>query len=68
MAPSAIAEAAPSTLVVNTKKQALVNGRPVSHDGREPTPLEAISHGVIMQGACENLHSAVLIFLASDAA
>ncbi|RYP66308.1 hypothetical protein DL771_007890 [Monosporascus sp. 5C6A] len=50
MAPSAITETAPSHMTVKDQKQVLVNGRPVADEEREPTPLEAISHGMVMQG------------------
>ena len=52
MAPSAVpvTETPSGALAVKSQKEALVNGRPASQEPKDPTPLEAISHGVVMPG------------------
>ena len=52
MAPSAVpaVETTSNSLEVKSLKEALVNGRPASKEPENPTPLEAISHGVVMPG------------------
>ncbi|KAI1506616.1 arad-like aldolase/epimerase [Biscogniauxia marginata] len=50
MAPSAITETVPSTLVLKSGKEPVTHGEETVEEKKEPTPLEAISHGMVMPG------------------